>query len=87
VDHVSDTEATGMTGRPDAAEARLQELLDERARLWEELHRLRAERREVAYYEALAVKMQSSVSWRVTAPLRAAKTLAAKIRKHRSRRS
>lgn len=76
MDQVSDTQA------------RLQELLEERARLWEELHRLRAERREVAYYEALATKMQTSVSWRVTAPLRAGKTVAGRVRrKLRSRAS
>ena len=74
MDHASDTQD------------RLQELLDERARLWEELHRLRAERREVAYYEALATKMQTSVSWRVTAPLRAGKTLAGKLRRKLSAR-
>ena len=87
MDHASDTQE------------RLQELLDERARLWEELHRLRAERREVAYYEALAERnelwaqlqtrnaqdrqlehqqrvieaMTSSLSWRITAPLRLVK--------------
>ena len=74
MDHASDTQD------------RLQELLEERARLWEELHRLRAERREVAYYEALATKMQTSVSWRITAPLRAGKTLAGKVRRKLSSR-
>ena len=69
MDHASDTQD------------RLQELLEERARLWEELHRLRAERREIAYYEALATQMQTSVSWRITAPLRAGKTLAGKVRR------
>ena len=67
--------------RTTASEARLEELLEERARLWEEVHRLRAERREVAYYEALAEQMRTSVSWRVTAPLRIGKTLAAKLRR------
>jgi len=81
VDQTSDTQAAGVHERPDAAEARLRELLEERARLWEELHRLRAERREVAYYQALAEQMRTSVSWRVTAPLRAGKTLAGKVRR------
>ncbi len=67
--------------RAQAAEARVEELAAERARLWDEVHRLRAERREVEYYEQLATKMQTSVSWRITAPLRAGKVLAAKVRK------
>lgn len=54
---------------------------DERARLWEELHRLRAERREVEYYERLAAQMQSSVSWRITTPLRSGKGALAKVRR------
>lgn len=66
---------------PVTEEQRLQEVLEERARLWDEVHRLRAERREVEYYEALAMKMQTSVSWRVTAPLRIGKTLAIRVRR------
>ena len=66
---------------PVTDQQRLQEVLEERARLWEEVHRLRAERREVEYYEALAMKMQTSVSWRVTAPLRLGKTLAIRVRR------
>jgi hypothetical protein len=64
----------------DRLETRLEEALAERARLWEEVHRLRAERREVEYYERLATQMQTSVSWRVTAPLRQFKRLVAWIR-------
>ena len=74
-EHITDSEQLA------AAEAALAELREERARLWEEVHRLRAERREVEYHEQLATKMQTSVSWRITAPLRAVKVLAAKIRK------
>jgi hypothetical protein len=73
-DHSTDAE------RLAAAETALAELREERARLWEEVHRLRAERREVEYYERLATQMQSSVSWRITAPMRAGKVLAAKVR-------
>lgn len=65
--------------RAATAEARVAELADERARLWEENGRLRAERREVEYYERLATQMQTSLSWQITAPLRAAKVLKAKI--------
>jgi hypothetical protein len=57
------------------------ELKRENARLWVENNRLRAERREVEYYEALARQMQGSLSWQVTTPLRAAKTLAVKVRR------
>jgi hypothetical protein len=62
-------------------EQRLAEALEERARLWEEVHRLRAERREVEYYERLAEQMRTSVSWRVTAPLRIFKTLWIRVRR------
>jgi hypothetical protein len=58
-----------------------EELRRENARLWEENARLRAERREVEYYERLAEGMRGSVSWQVTAPLRGGKVLAAKVRK------
>ena len=70
-----------MSERVHELEAALAEVREERARLWEEVHRLRAERREVEYYQRLATQMQTSVSWRVTAPLRAGKVLAAKVRK------
>ena len=74
---------THAGGAPGAAEVdRL-----ERARLWEELHRLRAEHREVEYHEKLTRQMQSSVSWRITAPLRSGKTLAVKVRRKLSERS
>ena len=54
-----------------------EELRRENARLWAENNRLRAERREVEYYQKLAEGMRTSVSWQVTAPLRAGKKLAA----------
>ena len=57
------------------------ELKRENARLWAENNRLRAERREVEYYEALAEQMQGSLSWQITTPLRAAKTLAVKVQR------
>jgi len=68
-------------------ETRLAEALAERARLWEEVHRLRAERREVEYYERLATQMQTSVSWRITAPLRIFKTLWVRVRRKLDERS
>jgi hypothetical protein len=62
-------------------EQALAEARAERARLWEENQRLRAERREVEYYERLAAHMEGSVSWKLTAPLRTAKRVAGKVRR------
>ena len=58
-----------------------EDLREENARLWAENNRLRAERREVEYYERLAEGMRTSVSWQITAPLRISKVVAAKVRK------
>jgi hypothetical protein len=80
VDRVTGSREIDETEPLQRAEARLDELLAERARLWAELHRLRAERREVEYYEQLATKMRTSVSWRVTTPLRQFKRLVAWVR-------
>jgi hypothetical protein len=55
-------------------------VLAERNRLWEELHQLKAERREVEYYENELTKMRASISWRITAPLRVGKRYALKVR-------
>ncbi len=55
--------------------ARIEELAAERARLWEEVHRLRAERREVEHYRKQAEYVTTSLSWRITAPLRIGKQL------------
>ena len=76
-----------MSEVSDRRDARLEELLAERARLWDEVQRLRAERREVEYHEALATQMRTSVSWRFTAPLRAGKQVAGKVRRRLERRS
>ncbi len=66
---------------PPTTEGPSKAALAERARLWEEVHRLRAERREVEYYERLAAQMTASVSWRITAPLRSGKGALAKARR------
>ena len=63
------------------AEARVAELAEERARLWDEVNRLRAERRDVEYYQHRAAQMQGSVSWQITAPLRVGKSLSVKVRR------
>jgi hypothetical protein len=72
---------TDWRERAEAAEARVAELAEERARLWDENLRLRAERREVEYYERLAKSMQGSISWQVTSPLRSGKSFSAKVRR------
>jgi hypothetical protein len=74
------TEDTNVEQRLAETEAALAEARAERARLWEENNRLRAERREVEYYERLAEQMRTSVSWQVTAPLRFGKALNATVR-------
>jgi hypothetical protein len=43
--------------------------------------RLRAERREVEYYEQLAAHMAGSASWKLTEPLRTAKRISLIVRK------
>ena len=83
---VSDSQDTDWSERALRAEARLEEVLAERARLWEEVARLRAERRDVEYYERLADGMRTSVSWKLTKPLRSAKVFAAKVERARERR-
>jgi hypothetical protein len=75
------TSDTDWRARAEAAEARVAELAAERARLWEELNRLRAERQDVDYYQRLATRMETSLSWRITSPLRLGKTLAIRVRR------
>jgi hypothetical protein len=67
---VSDWETRART-----AEARVEELAAERARLWEELHQLRSVRREDEHYRDRARYMESTASWRITRPLRELKRL------------
>lgn len=69
-----------------AAEAALEEARAERARLWEELQRLRRERQDVAHLRGVVRHMEGSVSWKVTEPLRAAKTLAIRVQRQLEQR-
>jgi hypothetical protein len=71
---------TDWESRARTAEARVEELAAERARLWEEVHQLRAERRSVEHYKDVAGYMEDSASWRLTKPLRDVKRLVIKIR-------
>jgi hypothetical protein len=57
------------------ADEALEEVLRERARLWEQLHEQRALEREVEDLRARVAHMEGSVSWRVTKPLRVAKLI------------
>ena len=58
-----------------AAEAALEESLAERNRLWDELHRVKADAREEEHFRGLYEQLIHSASWRITAPLRTAKWL------------
>ena len=69
-----------------AAEAALEEARAERARLWEELTRLQRERQDVAHLRAVVAHMEGSASWKLTEPLRAAKTLAIRVQRQIERR-
>jgi hypothetical protein len=80
-DPTTTTPATDWESRARAAEARVEELAAERARLWEELHQLRAQDRETEHYRALATYMENTASWKVTWPLRAFKTAYIKVRR------
>jgi hypothetical protein len=62
-------------------ERALEEALRERARLWEQLHEQRAAEREVEHLKAQIARMESSLSWRVTKPLRDVKTQWHKVKR------
>jgi hypothetical protein len=79
---VSETTArTDWEARASTAEARVEELAAERARLWEELQRLRAQERQIDHYEARVRYIEQTASWRITWPLRIFKTLYIKVRR------
>jgi hypothetical protein len=58
----------------------LEELLRERARLWGQLHEERAAEREVEDLRRQIARMEASLSWRVTRPLRLVKTYWHKVK-------
>ncbi len=59
---------------------RIAELTAEQARLWEENQRLKAQQRAIEEYERRVGYVESSLSWRITAPLRAGKRVAGTLR-------
>ena len=75
------TTSTDWEARARTAEARVQELTAERARLWEELQRLRAHERQIDHYEARVRYIEGTASWRLTWPLRMVKTFYIKVRR------
>ena len=62
----------------------LEQLRRERARLWEQLHEQRAAEREVEHLRAEIARMESSLSWRITRPLRDVKTQWRKLKRRLS---
>ena len=59
----------------------LERLREERARLWEQLHEERFAEREIERLEAQVARMESSLSWRITRPLRDARTQWHKVKR------
>lgn len=58
-----------------ASDEALEEALRERARLWEQLHEQKALEREVEDLRRKVARMEGSISWRATKPLRVAKLI------------
>ncbi|HET8672258.1 MAG TPA: hypothetical protein VFL87_01380 [Thermoleophilaceae bacterium] len=59
----------------------VERLREEKARLWEQLHEQRAAEREIERLEAHIMRMESSLSWRITKPLRDVKTQWHKVKR------
>lgn len=68
-------------------ERELEDLRRERARLWEQLHEQRAAEREIERLQAKIARMESSLSWRITKPLRDVKTQWHKVKRRLSQPS
>lgn len=69
-----ETVTEDLEQRLQQAEAALEESLAERNRLWEQLQRNNAAADDVKHLRALVASMESSVSWRLTTPIRVIKT-------------
>jgi hypothetical protein len=59
----------------------VERLRQERARLWEQLHEERFAEREIERLQAQIRRMETSLSWRITRPLRDVKTQWHKVRR------
>jgi hypothetical protein len=85
---------TGAEAHEQERESALEEVLEERNRLWEELNRRAAQEHELDHLRATVRAMEGSLSWRVTRPLRAGKRfveadlprLRERLRERRARR-
>ncbi len=67
-------------GRPDNAVESLDAVLAERNRLWADAREAESLRLELAHARAITAEMQSSLSWRVTTPLRSGKRYSGRIK-------
>jgi hypothetical protein len=61
------------------AEAALEEVIAERNRLWDELHKRTAQERELEHLRSAYHTLVTSRSWRLTAPLRSARWFARQV--------
>jgi len=59
----------------------VERLREERARLWEQLHEERFAEREIERLQAQIRRMETSLSWRITRPLRDVKTQWHKVKR------
>jgi hypothetical protein len=71
----ADERTNDLERRASQAEAALEEVIAERNRLWEELHRRAAQERELEHLRSAYHNLVTSHSWRLTAPLRNARWL------------
>jgi hypothetical protein len=79
------THDADLEQRLSRAEAALAESLEERGRLWEQLQAARAGQADEEHFYRRYRALEASLSWKLTKPLRSAKTLALGLKKARDR--